>query len=149
MKITVIRHLTAAIIALLLAACATGPKYAEVKSAIPALAADHGRIYFYRSGNMFGSGIQPVVMLNGEKVGDSVPGGFFFVDRKPGNYEVLLSTEVERKLTFTLVSGQEQYVRMSVTLGVIVYRVFPELVDAATGMSEIKDLSYTGSVIKK
>jgi len=143
------RILSAAIIVLLLAACATGPKYAEVRGAIPPLAADQGRIYFYRSANMFGSGIQPVVMLNGEKVGDSVPGGFFFIDRKPGNYEVLLSTEVERKLTFTLVSGQEQYVRMSVTLGVIVYRVFPELVDAATGMSEIKDLSYTGSVIKK
>ena len=143
------RILSAAIIALLLAACATGPKYAEVKSAIPPLATDQGRIYFYRSGNMFGAGIQPVVMLNGEKVGDSVPGGFFFLDRKPGNYEVLLSTEVERKLTFTLVSGQEQYVRMSVTLGVIVYRVYPELVDAAHGISEIKDLSYIGNLIKK
>jgi len=148
-KTIITRTLSAAIVALLLAACASGPKYTEVQSAIPALAADRGRIYFYRSGNIFGSGIQPTVMLGGEKVGDAVPGGFFFIDRKPGNYEVLLSTEVERKLTFTLVGGQEQYVRMSVGLGVIVYRVYPELVDAATGKSEIKDLSYIGDAIKK
>ncbi|MBI2508706.1 MAG: DUF2846 domain-containing protein, partial [Betaproteobacteria bacterium] len=93
--------------------------------------------------------IQPSVMLNGQQVGDSKPGGFFFVDRDPGNYEVLLSTEVERKLTFTLAGGQEQYVKMTVTLGVIVYRVFPELVDAATAKADMQDLSYTGTEIKK
>ena len=149
MKTIIVKTLSAAIIALLLAACASGPKYKEVQSSIPALAPDQGRIYFYRSGNIFGSGIQPSVVLGGEKVGDATPGGFFFLDRKPGNYEVVLSTEVDRKLTFTLAKGQEQYVRMSVTLGVIVYRVYPELVDAATGKSEIQDLSYTGDAIKK
>ena len=149
MKTIMIRTLSAAIITLLLAACASGPKYKEVQSAIPALAPDQGRIYFYRSANIFGSGIQPSVVLGGEKVGDATPGGFFFLDRKPGNYEVVLSTEVDRKLTFTLAKGQEQYVRMSVTLGVIVYRVYPELVDAATGKSEIQDLSYTGDAVKK
>ena len=143
------RSIITAVIAFALSACATGPKYAEVQSSIPALDPAKGRIYFYRSGNPFGSGIQPSVMLNGGKVGDSVPGGFFFVDRDPGNHEVLLSTEVDRKLTFTLAKGQEQYVRMSVTLGVIVYRVFPELVDAAAAREEIRDLSYIGEVLKK
>ena len=127
-----------------LGGCATGPKYGEVKQAIPSLKQAEGRIFFYRSGNPFGSGIQPSVMLNGNKVGDSTPGGFFFVDVKPGPMEVSLSTEVDRKVTFTLSAGQVRYVRMSVGLGVIVYRVYPELVDDSVGQSEIADLSYTG-----
>jgi hypothetical protein len=126
------------------AGCATGPKYAEVSGAIPAIPADQGRIYFYRSGQPFGSGIQPSIMLNGQKVGDSQPNGFFFVDRPPGSYEVVLSTEVDRKLTFTLAPAEERFVRMSVGLGVIVYRVYPELADRATALAEIKDLAYTG-----
>ncbi|MCK7493688.1 MAG: DUF2846 domain-containing protein [Comamonadaceae bacterium] len=69
----------------MMAGCATGPKYEEVRGGFPSLSAEQGRIYFYRSSNPFGSGIQPSVMLNGEKVGDSRPGGFFFVDRTPGN----------------------------------------------------------------
>lgn len=140
--------LTGLLLAMLLAAggCASGPKYTEVKSAIPSLAADKGRVYFYRSGSMIGSGIQPSVNLNGEKVGDSVPGGFFFVDRSPGAYEVLLSTEVERKASFTLEPGQLRYIRMSVGLGLLVYRVHPELVDASQGESEMLDTSYIGTV---
>lgn len=134
--------------AMLLAAggCASGPKFTEVKSAIPSVAADKGRVYFYRSGSMFGAAIQPSVMLNGEKVGDSVPGGFFFVDRPAGAYEVLLSTEVERKATFTLEPGQLRYIRMSIGLGVIAGRVHPELVDASQGESEMLDTSYIGTI---
>jgi hypothetical protein len=132
------------LLAATLAGCATGPKYEEVRGGFPSLAEDKGRIYFYRSSNPFGSAIQPSVMLNGEKVGESKPGGFFFVDRAPGNQEVNLTTEVEKKLTFTLEPRQEQYVRMSVGLGVIVYRVYPELVDKKTGEEELKGLSYTG-----
>jgi len=128
----------------MMAGCATGPKYEEVRGGFPSLDADKGRIYFYRSSNPFGSAIQPSVMLNGEKVGDSRPGGFFFVDHPPGNQEVNLTTEVEKKLTFTLDPRQDQYVRMSVGLGFVVYRVYPELVDKKTGEEELKGLSYTG-----
>ena len=132
-----------------LAGCASGPKYAEVKNAIPGLAPDNGRIYFYRPTNMgLGSGIRPDVKLNGNVVGESKAGGFFFVDTAPGDYEVVLSTEVDKKLTFTLDKAQERCVRMAVGLGVIVYRVYPELADPQLCQSEIKDLSYTGSAIK-
>lgn len=131
-------------VTLLLGGCAGGPKYDEVASSFPPLSPDQGRIFFYRSSNMFGAAIQPAVMLNGEEVGQSVPGGFFFVDRASGNAEVLLSTEVDRKLTFVLEPGQERYVAMSVTLGVIVYRVFPELVSPEVGRAAIRELSYTG-----
>ena len=133
----------------ILAGCATGPKHAEVKSQFPALKPDEGRIYFYRDSTPIGAGIQPDIMLNGVKVGDSVPGGFFFVDQGPGAKEVITSTEVERKLTFTLDRGQTRYVRTTVGLGVLVYRVYPELMDNATGDKEIAELSYTGPPLGK
>ena len=140
-----IRSLLAAVSLALLSACASGPKYAEVASTFPQLAAGQGRIWFYRSGVMFGAAIQPDVMLNGAKVGESVAGGFFYVDQAPGNHEVLLSTEVERKVTFTLEPRQERYIRMTVGQGVIIYRVYPELVDPVEGSKEILEASYIGA----
>jgi len=142
---SIVRRIFLACLLATLAACASGPKYTEVKSSIPTASAEQGRIYFYRSGIMFGAGIQPSVMLNGEKVGDSKPGGFFFIDRAPGNHEVMLSSEVEKKVSFTLEKGQTQYVKMTVGMGVIVYRVYPELVDAAQAQTDMQDLSYTGT----
>ena len=129
---------------LVIAGCATGPKLAEVQSTIPPVRSGRGRIWFYRSGSAFGSGIQPSVLLNGEKIGDSVPGGVFYRDVSPGDYNVLLSTEVDRRLTFTVASGGERFVRMSVSLGVLIYRVYPELVDAVEARGEIASLAFTG-----
>lgn len=137
------------LLALGLTGCATGPKYQEVKNSIPGLSSENGRIYFFRSGSMMGAGIQPDVKLNGTVVGSSTPGGFFYVDVPPSNYEVVLSTEVERKLTFVLEKSQEKCVRMSVGLGVLVYRVYPELIDSSQCVTELQDLSYTGAPQKK
>jgi hypothetical protein len=127
---------------LLLAACASGPKYADMKSSIPVAASGQGRIYFYRASSMFGAAIQPSIMLNGEAVGSSQPGGFFYVDRAPGNYEVSCSTEVERKASFVLEAGQERYVKTSIGMGAFVGHAIPELVDAAEGMKAIQTLHY-------
>jgi starvation-inducible outer membrane lipoprotein len=64
-------------LAAVLAGCATGPKFAETSSSMPAVKAGDGRIFFYRSSSMMGAAIQPDVRLNGEVVGPSKPGGFF------------------------------------------------------------------------
>jgi hypothetical protein len=130
----------------ILAACATGPKMAEISNRIPPLPGDKGRIWFYREvAALFGAGLQPAVRLNGAKVGDATPNGFFFVDMPPGDYEVATSTEVERRVTFTLAAGQERFVKLTVGLGVLVHRVFPELVEPATGRAAIMGLAYTGT----
>lgn len=132
--------------AVLLSACAaTGPKHSEMRASMPQLKADQGRIYFYRTSSMFGAAMQPSVMLNGRTVGESKPGGFFYVDQPAGPQEVSTSTEVEKKLTFTLERGQTRYVRTSVGFGVAVGRVYPELVDNATGEKELQEASYTGA----
>jgi hypothetical protein len=132
-----------------LVACASGPKMAEVSSSIPALKPDQARIYVYRSGSMLGAAIQPKVMLNGRHVGESKPGGFFFVDVAPGPVEVTTTSEVEKKLTFTAEAGQTRYVRTTVGMGVLVYRVYPELVDNAEGAKEIAQGSYIGAPLSK
>lgn len=132
--------------AILLSACAaSGPKLAEVRSSMPQLKPDQGRIYFYRSSSLLGAAMQPSIMLNGRTVGESKPGGFFFVDDAAGSKEVSTSTEVERKLTFTLERGQTRYVRTAVGMGIAVGRVYPELVDNATGEKELQETSYIGA----
>jgi len=128
----------------LLAACATsGPKFSEMAPAMSPVNSDMGRIYFYRT-TVLGAAVQPAVRLNGAVVGKAVPDGFFYVDSPPGNYQVATETEVERKLTFTLESGQVRYVRLNISMGFFVGHVYGELVDEAKGQREIADLHYTG-----
>ncbi|MCU7929591.1 MAG: DUF2846 domain-containing protein [Candidatus Thiodiazotropha sp. (ex Codakia rugifera)] len=129
----------------LFSACASGPKYADVASTFPTLEADKGRIYFYRSGSMMGAAIQPSITLNGNIIGTSKPGGFFFVDANPGDQVVATSTEVEKKLTFLLDVGQVRYVKTKIGFGIIAGRVYPELVDNNIGEQEVKETSYIGA----
>ncbi|MFM9881435.1 MAG: DUF2846 domain-containing protein [Burkholderiales bacterium] len=129
----------------ILSGCATGMKHAEMKSQIPAVKSDEGRVYFFRSASMFGAAIQPDIRLNGVVVGSSKPGGFFFIDRGPGSYEANASTELERKLTFTLDVGETKYVRTSPSFGVLVGRINFALVNRPEAETEMESLSYTGA----
>lgn len=142
----IFRLFTALAIAIVLSSCASGPRMSEIKSSIPTVKADQGRIYFYRSG-LLGGAIQPNVWLNGHVVGESKPNGFFFLDMPPGPMEVSTSSEVEKKLTFVLEAGQTRYVRLSVGLGILVYRIYPELSNATEAIQELQDLKYTGTAL--
>jgi hypothetical protein len=131
--------------ALLTGCVSGGMKHAEMKSSMQALKPDEGRIYFYRTGSIFGVGVQADIYLNGVLVGASQPGGFFFVDRPAGKYEAHASTEVSRMVTFTLDGGETKYVRSYVSMGVLVGHVNLELVNAAEAEKELESLSYTGT----
>jgi len=132
-------------LAIVLSGCAaSGAKHKDMAASIPAMKPDQGRIYFLRSSSVFGAAIQPAITLDGNKVGDSRPGGFFYVDSNPGNHEVMCSTEVDKKLTFTLDKGEVKYVKTSVGLGVLVGRVIPSLMIEEEATRELPDLSYTG-----
>jgi hypothetical protein len=123
--------------------CATsGAKYAELNPTIP-LKPDTGRIFIYRTALM-GAAVQPGVRVNGEEVGSAVPNGFFYVDRVPGSYEIMTSTEVDRKLSLTLDKGEARFVKLNISMGFFAGHVYPELVDPATGEKEIQDCHYTG-----
>ena len=125
----------------MLAGCASGPKFETVASSIAPVPSGQARIYFYRSGTL-GAAIQPEIRLNGNLVGKAEPNGVFFVDRAPGNMEVVTGSEVERKLTFTIGPGETRYVKLGVGFGVLVWRIIPELVDEAKARSDIADLAF-------
>ena len=136
--------LAAGLLLLFGSACASGPKYKDVHTGIPAIGADSGRIFFYRSKSMVGSAVQPKIYLDGEAVGKSKPGGFFFADRPAGDHAVACTTEVERALTFTLEPGETKYVKTVIQMGAFVGHVKPELEDQATAMKTLEGSAYTG-----
>jgi hypothetical protein len=125
--------------------CASGPRFNDLQAAIPPLGAEQGRIFFYRPAGMAGAAIQPEIRLNGDVVGRSQPNGFFFVDRYPGSMRVLTETEVENAIEFVLDAGQTRYVETSVSMGFLVGRVTPKLIDPAQGALDVQNLVYTGS----
>jgi len=129
--------------AFLAAGCASGPRVDAVEKDLRPLAADKSRIWFYRTGYL-GAGITPDIRLNGAVVGTAISSGAFFVDRDPGNMEVVTGSEVEKKLTFATEAGDTRYVRMGVGLGVLVYRIIPELVDEAVARQEMAELTFIG-----
>lgn len=122
---------------LALSGCASGPAYKDVSGSFQPVPAQSGRIFFYRVATM-GAAVQPEVKLNGETVGKSVPKGFFFVDRAPGDYVVNTTTEVKKALTFHLDAGQTRYVRLGISMGFMAGHVYPELVEDSVGKAELE-----------
>lgn len=123
---------------------ASGPKFSAMQAQTPAVNADQGRVYFYRKDSMFGAALQPVVVMDGAEVGKSQPGGYFYVDAASGSHEASTSTEATNKVSFVLAKGEVKYVRTAPSIGLLVGRVVPELVNADEANKELNDLSYTG-----
>lgn len=137
----------ALLVGIFLAGCASGPKFSEISSSIRPIPADEGRIYFFRSSSMMGAAIQPDIRLNGQVVGTSKPGGFFYVDRQAGSYIAATSTETEKTASFTLDVGETKYLRTSTSFGLLVGHVVVEIEDPQKAKAEIETLSLTGSTV--
>lgn len=127
-----------------LASCASGMKHAQLVSHMPTIQPNFGRIFFYRDRSMAGAIIQADIKLNGEVVGRSVPGGFFYVDKPSGNYKVACTTEAKRSVTFTLAPGQVRYVRTKIAFGVMVGRLHPVLEEEEQAQKILAKASYIG-----
>lgn len=138
----------AMILVSLVTGCASGPTYLEMAPSIESLPEDSGRIYFYRD-SALGAALKPDVKMNNEVIGKAQAKGFFFTDRPPGKYEIMTSTEVDRKLSLLLESEQTRYVRFGVSMGFFVGHVYPELVTEEVGKEEIKDCKYIGDMPMK
>jgi len=138
------RMIACGMLLLTVASCASGLKFTQVNPNIAPQNTEAGRIFFHRPSSL-GAALRPDVILNGDKVGEAISWGFFYVDRPPGDYEVLTSTEVKRKVTLVLEKGQTRFVRFSTSFGFILGHVYGELVDQDEGLSEIQQCNYTGS----
>lgn len=143
MKFVSLAAIAAAVV--LTGCAATGPKFTQQEATMPKLAADQGRVYFYRVDSFVGGAVRPSVKLDGAVVGDSTPGGYFFVDTAAGSHEASTSTEATNKVTFVLDKGEIKYVRTKVQMGLLVGHVIPELVSAEEAQKELPSLSYTGA----
>ncbi len=142
MKMT--KLLAAAALAIMCAsACASGPAFSEFQATMPTLKPADGRLWFYRT-SALGAAVQPDVKLNGETVGKSVAGGFFYVDRSPGQYKASASTEAERDLSLTLGAGEQKYIRMEPQMGLFVGTMKLVPVDTAVGQKEIAGTKFSG-----
>lgn len=128
--------------------CASGPTYQEMAPSISELSKHSGRLYFYRT-SALGAAMQPEVKLNNEVVGKATAQGFFYVDKTPGKYEIMTSTEVDRKLSLILDAGQTRYIRFGVSIGFFVGHIYPELASIEEGQEEIKSCKFTGEVENK
>ena len=147
MKRTFLKFALATVAVALVSGCATGIKHDQMASSLPSLKAGQGRIYFFRSSSMVGAVVQPDIRLNGEVVGQSKPGGFFYVDRPAGNYVAAASTETEKTVSFNLQAGETKYIRSSVSFGLAVGRVVLEPETPEKAKAELGSLSYTGAPV--
>jgi hypothetical protein len=136
--------LTAVLLAAGVTGCASGPQFSALHSTEAPVAAGEGRIYLYRKATMVGAAIQPAIKINGEKVGDAIPGGYCYVDRPAGNYDISATTEVTRSLSLTLESAQVRYVRFNIGMGFFVGHVWPELVENPEAEKEIQHCHFIG-----
>ena len=123
----------------------SGTRFAQQEAAMPKLSAGHGRIYFYRVDALTGGGMTATVKLDGDVVGESLPGGYFFVDAAAGKHEASAATRVTRKLNFVLEAGETRYVRTKAQFEDKVGRVVPELVSAEEARRELLSLNFSGA----
>jgi len=135
----------------LVAACATGPTFSSLHESEPVVAADQGRIYFYRTGSFLAGGlaVQPAIKVDGIKVGDAVPGGYFYIDKAAGTYKISTTTETEESVDMTMAPGQTRYIRFDISMGILIGHVSPSIIDPEQGAKEIKGCHYIGAVAQK
>lgn len=135
--------------AILLVSCASGVPFTQLNPSLNPDIPSSGRIFFYRVTGLGGAAIQPDIIMNGEKVGKSIPQGFFYLDRQAGEYTVATSTEVKRKVSFVLDEGQTRYIRFKISFGFFVGHVYGELVDPEEAQKEIEQCKYAPLEEKK
>jgi Protein of unknown function (DUF2846) len=126
------------------AAYASSPKYSVHHTAEPAIDSTVGRIYFYRESSLGGMMLEPAIKVDGNKVGESSSGDYFYVDMAPGTYTVSVSTEKDETTPVTVTAGQAVYVKTEVSMGFLVGHVSPEVVANDKAESEIQDCHFVG-----
>ena len=107
------RSLVLLFIVIVLTGCsATGPRYSEHKSTIPALSSESSRIFFFRNSRFMSGGSDAEIYINDKKVGECADDAYFFTDTVPGHVKIKTETfgalgshEIEKELE----GGNEYY----------------------------------------
>lgn len=141
-KITTLGFVAAACFGL--AACASGPKLGDVSSTLSKPPAGDGRIYVYRTQVFGGAAVQPTIYIAKQKAGTCVPNGVFIADIPAGSYDAAAQTEIESRVHFSIVAGEEKYIRCQIGMGVFIGEPKLDLIDPAEGHDDVQGLSFTG-----
>jgi hypothetical protein len=139
----------AAAAALLTGCAASGPQFRTVQ--LSPVAANSGRVFFYRVYESFGAGMRPDIHACGKKVGESIPGGVFFVELPVGECEIMIPSILypgERKLTVNISNQKAVYVRTFMGASSFGGRTNVELVPEETALNAIGSLSVTNTPSK-
>lgn len=114
--------------------------------AIVPIAEGMGRILFYRPGGIYrfvGAAQQPVIKVDGETVGRSVPGEAFYRDVSPGAHEIVVPVFLypgETKQTVHVDVGETVYIRTWSGDRAVWGRTEVTVVDSATAKQELLEL---------
>ncbi|MDR3087316.1 MAG: DUF2846 domain-containing protein [Azoarcus sp.] len=128
-------------IVLLVTACASGAsRYAQISQSFPELKPGEGRIFFYRARTVRGLSAPPPIVLNGEVVGLSRRGAFFYVDRPAGKYVTTVRFGLEYETGFTLDAGETKYIHTVPLYGAVIGSLRLEVAEPDKAQKEIRKL---------
>lgn len=119
--------LLVALLLAVLAGCASKkPSFEAVALQVPPLKEGEGRIVFFVLKRIRQAVWHPTITLNGEPVGRAVTGGYFYVDRPAGTYEVghmgkMRQVEPQSLKTYELHAGETLYIAMVLHPGIGAY----------------------------
>lgn len=130
-----------------LAACASGPKLGDVSNTLSKPPAGDGRIYVYRTQVFGGAAVQPTIYIAGQKASTCVPNGVFIADIPAGSYDAAAQTETESRVHFSIVPGEEKYLRCQIGMGVFIGEPKLDLIDPTEGHADVQALSFTGQEV--
>jgi len=131
--------------------CASVPK-ADLGSAsqtkqLTAPTDGNARIYVYRSNSIVGGAIKKDIWIDGECLGESARGVFFYKDVQ-GNKEHVISTESEfspNHLKLQTEAGQQYYIQQYIKPGVLVGGANLKQVDRSVGEKAVTEYQLAQS----
>ncbi|MFA0147269.1 DUF2846 domain-containing protein [Vibrio lentus] len=136
---------------LALSGCASVPtvdsSVSDQAKTFPAPKEGNTGIYIYREDTFVGGALKKYVYVDGECVGETAPGVFFYHEVK-GNEEHVVSTESEfseNHVSLFTAEGRNYFVNQYIKMGVFVGGAGVELVDEEVGKAQVRKVAMAES----
>lgn len=128
---------------IMLASCATGPKFQEYSSQLPSVQPNKARLFIYRPGSKASSEI-PDIKIDGNIIGQLPAKGFLVLDTRSGAHTLKTSFDARRSSTFFIKKGETNYLRVDVKRALTVNEINTTMVESSIGIVEIDKTTYSG-----
>lgn len=128
---------------------ASGERMSIVESSFPALNADSGRVYFYRTFSTFGGGMRETIYVGDQAVGQSIPGGAFYADLPSGTHTITIQSITypgQSSLQIFLNPNETKYVRTWIGPSGFGGRTNMAIVPRPVAEAAISELAFTGNI---